>query len=93
MQISGLRFENFCPLRMKIAAAKKVFFYDFFYLVTPFKLLFAPTSQSPMFEIAANFFYGEFCLISRNFVDIGATISAVERLSVSRTQDFFIIEK
>ena len=43
------RLNIFTQIWSKIAAAKS-FFTDFFHLFTPFKRLFAPTSQSPMFK-------------------------------------------
>ena len=45
---SGFRFEIFAKKWSKIAAAKKVFTEFFSPLFTPFKRLFAPTSQNPM---------------------------------------------
>ena len=50
MERSGLRFETFAHEGCKIAAAKKVF-YRFFYLLTLFKRLLFPTSQSPMSKL------------------------------------------
>ena len=42
--------KTFAHKGCKIDAVKKVF-YDFFHLFTPFKHLFAPTSQSPMSKL------------------------------------------
>ena len=69
-QVSDLNI--FAQKWSKIAAAKKVFFTDFFlHLFTLFKHLFAPASQSPMSKFLdfhrARYIFEEFCLTSRIF--------------------------
>ena len=43
--------KTFAHKGCKVAAAKKVFFTDFFYLFTLYKSLFAPTFRSPMSKL------------------------------------------
>ena len=53
MERSGLRFEKFAHKGCKEAGANFFFLMNFFLLLlfTPFKPLFAPTSQSSMFKL------------------------------------------
>ena len=52
MKRSGLRFEKFFLVKGVKLPRQKAFFTDlFFNFFTPFKRLFAPTSQSPMSKL------------------------------------------